>query len=182
MNDNIQNSLANLADDEISTPVMAYSSSGLSWGQLITKKSLLPERILTGATVPDFITLNNAQTIVAEGNSLSKPNKYSELHVPYDDIIGFHLMPPREAQLDYDTSEPNRIMAPVTVQVGTFHFNSSFRISTQTTIQTMLGVTKSDFISVYDVDIHHPGNPNMKAIHVNFAQVRRMSVLFGASS
>jgi hypothetical protein len=182
MQDNPQNRLANLGEEEKSTPVMVYSPNGLAWGHLITKEAILPERILTGVTIPDFITLYNAQTILAQGNTLSKPNKYTELHFPYDEIIGFHLMPPHEAQLDYDPSEPNRIMAPVTVQVGAFHFYANYRISTQTSIQTMLDVTKSDFISIYDVDIHHPGNPNMKSIHVNFALVRRLSTLFGVSS
>jgi hypothetical protein len=182
MQDNPQNLLANLGEDEKSTPVMAYSANGLAWGHLITKGAMLPERILTGVTVPDFITLHDAQTIVATGTTLSKPEKYSELHFPYDEIIGFHLMPPQEAQLDYDPSEPNRIMTPVTVQVGAFHFHANYRISTQTSIQTMLDVTKSDFIPIYDVDISHPGNPNMKAIHVNLALVRRRSTFFGISN
>jgi hypothetical protein len=179
---NPQNPLPNSGDDEKSTPVMAYSHNGLAWGHLITKGTILPERILTGSTVPDFITLYNAQTVVAQGNALSKPDKYTKLHFPYNEIIGFHLMPPKEAQLDYDPSEPNRVMAPVTVQVGPFHFHANYRISTQTTVQTMLDVTKSDFIPIYDVDIFHPGNPNMKPIHVNFALVRRLSTVFGVSS
>lgn len=182
MQDNPQNPIANLGDDEKSTPVMVYSPNGLAWGHLTTKGTILPERILTGSTVPDFITLYNGQTIIAQGNTLSKPDKYTEIHIPYDEIIGFHLMPPQEAQLDYDPSEPNRIMTPVTVHVGAFHFHADYRISTQTTVQTMLDVTKADFIPIYDVEIYHPGNPNMKSIHVNFALVRRQSTLFGISN
>ena len=179
MQDTLQNPPSNLGEEEKSTPVMVYSPNDLAWGHLITKGAILPERILTGVTVPDFITLQNAQTIIAQGNTLSKPTKYNVLHVPYEEIIGFHLMPPYEAQLDYDPSEPNRIMTPVTVHVGAFHFYANYRISMQTTIQTMLDVTKADFVPIYDVNIHHPGNPNMKSIHVNLALVRRSATIFG---
>jgi hypothetical protein len=179
MTETPQNLLQNLAEDEKSTPVMVYTPSGLSWGQLVTKNSILPERLLVGATLPDFITLYNAQFTAAHGNTLSKPIKYDELHIPYGGILGFHLMPPQKAQLDYDPSELNRIMAPITIHVGAFRFFASFRISTQATIKTILDVTKSDFIIVYDAEISHPGNPNMKPIQVNLALVNRTSVIFG---
>ena len=171
-----------IVDDEKSTPVMVYTSNRLSWGDLVTKQSILPERILIGVSIPDFITLCNAQTSICRGSTLSKPNKFTKLHIPYQEIIGYHLMPPHVAQLDYDLTEQNRVMAPVTIQVGNFDFQAKFRISTQTSIKTMLDVTKSDFISVYDVVISHPGNPNMKSIQVNFALVSRMSVTFGESA
>lgn len=174
-----QDSPSNVAADEKSTPVMVYTTSGLTWGQLVTKQSILPERLLIGATLPEFITLCNAQITTSHGNTLSKPVKYDELHIPYGGILGFHLMPPQKAQLDYDPSELNRIMVPVTIHVGAFRFYAYFRISTQASIKTMLDVTKSDFIIVYDAEITHPGNPNMKSIQVNLALVNRTSVAFG---
>jgi hypothetical protein len=181
MTENPQDPLSNLAEDEKSTPVMVYTSSGLAWGHLVTKKNILPERILIGVTIPDFITLYNAQISSSNGNALSKPIKYTELHVPYGEIRGYHLMPPQKAQLDYDPTEQNRIMAHVTIYVGAFLFLANFRISTQTSIKTMLEVTKSDFFSVYDAKISHPGNQNMKPILVNFALVNRTSTIFAES-
>lgn len=179
MTENSQDSFSNLAEDEKSTPVMVYTSNGLSWGHLVTKKTILPERILIGVTPPDFITLNNAQTSFSYGNTLSKPIKYTELHIPYGGIHGFHLMPPYKATLDYDPSELNRVMVPVTIHVGAFHFLANFRISTQASIKTMLEVTKSDFITVYNAEISHPGNQNMKPIQVNFALINRTASIFG---
>jgi hypothetical protein len=58
---------------------------------------------------------------------------------------------------------------------------ANFRISTQASIKTMLEVTKSDFFTVYDAEISHPGNENMKSIHVNFALVNRTAAIFGES-
>jgi hypothetical protein len=182
MTENSQDPLSNLAGDEKSTPVMVYLPNGLSWGNLVTKKSILPERILIGATLPDFITLYNAQTTFSHGNTLSKPIRYTELHIPYGEIRGYHLMPPHKAQLDYDPAELNRVMAPVTIHVGAFRFLANFRISTQASIKTMLEVTKSDFFIVYDAEISHPGNENMKPIQVNLALVNRTAALFGENS
>lgn len=179
MTENAQDPLNNLAGDEKATPVMIYTSNGLSWGNLITKKNILPERILIGVTLPDFITLQNAQVSFSHGISLTKPIKYSELHIPYGEICGYHLMPPQVAQLDYDPSELNRIMTPVNIIVGAFHFLANFRISTQASVKTILDVTKADFFSVYDAQISHPGNQNMKPIQVNFALVSRKSSIFG---
>jgi hypothetical protein len=179
MTETPQVQLSNLAEDEKSTPVMIYTSSGLSWGTLVTKQTILPERILIGVSIPDFITLHNAQVSFSFGNTLTKPIKYTELHIPYGEIRGFHLMPPQKAQLDYDPSELNRVMAPITIYVGAFYFSANFRKSTQASIKTMLEVTKADFFSVYDAEISHPGNQNMKPILVNFALVNRTSSIFG---
>lgn len=179
MTDNPNNPLANLSEEDRATAIMVHTANSLSWGKMITKKAILAERYLIGATVPDFISIYSAQTIALSGAQISKPTKYNELHVPYDAISAFHLMPPAEATLDYDPSEPNRLMIPFTAHTGTFHFNAKIRVGSQTTIQTMLGVTKSDFISIYDVEICHPSNPNMKPMNVNFAMIRRTAVLYG---
>ena len=179
MTENPNNPLANLAEDDRATAVMVHTANSLSWGQLITKKAILAERFLIGATVPDFVSLFSAQTIAIHGSQISKPIKYNELHIPYEEVVAFHLMPPAEAQLDYDPTEPNRIMVPVTAYAGSFHFKASIRIGVQTTIQNLLGITKSDFMSIYDVEIYHPSNPNMKPMNVNFAMIQRVAVMIG---
>lgn len=179
MTENPQSPLASLAENERATVVMVHTANTLSWGHLITKKAILAERFLIGATVPEFISLFNVQTIAIHGSHVAKPIKYDELNVPYEAIVAFHLMPPAEAQLDYDPSEPNRLMIPFTAHTGSFHFNAKIRVGSQTSVQTLLGVAKSDFISIYDVEICHPSNPNMKPMNVNFAMIRRTAVMFG---
>jgi hypothetical protein len=88
-------------------------------------------------------------------------------------------MPPNEAQLDYDPGEPNRIMVPISAHVGAFIFQAEMRISNQTTVKTSLGVAKADFLGVYNVEVRHPSNPNMKPIRTNYALLRRMYILTG---
>jgi hypothetical protein len=177
-----ENALSNMGEDDRVAQVMIHTNTGLSWGQMVHKQAILPERILTGSTVPDYITLYDAQTITAQGNSISKPIKYSEFHIPYDIINAFHLMPPNEAQLDYDPAEPNRIMVPIIAHVGAFIFNANIRISNQTSVGNSLRIAKADFISVYDIEVYHPSNPNMKPIQTNYALLRRMQILVGLNS
>lgn len=174
--------LSNLGEDDRAVQVMIHTKTGLAWGHMVHKQAVLPERILTGATVPDYISLYDAQMFTAQGTTISKPIKYSELHIPYDTITAFHLMPPNEAQLDYDPAEPNRIMVPITAHVGAFIFHAQMRISNQTTASNSLRIAKADFIGFYEVEVLHPSNPNMKPIQTNYALLRRMNVLVGLNA
>ncbi|MDH5508351.1 MAG: hypothetical protein OEZ02_14095, partial [Anaerolineae bacterium] len=109
---------------------------------------------------------------------LSKPTPLSELHIPLEQVIGFHLMPPHEQAPTYDPEAPNRKMEPVTIMVGPFHFNAVIRMATQTTLPKFLEVAKGDFLQVYEAEIIHPQNPDMQPIRVKTADVRRQQVAF----
>lgn len=171
--------LQNLGPDDAITPIMIYTSDHLSWGQFIHKKALLPGRALVGVSVPDFLSIYDANSMVVIGSQIAKPIKYTEIHVPVTSVLAYHLMPPHQDQIDYDESAPNRVMKPFTAHVGSFHFNASMRISDITTIKNTLEVAKSAFFTVYDVEVTHPTNPNMKPIKINMAYVRREMVLVG---
>lgn len=168
-----------LQPDEKTTPVMVYTQDALIWGNVVTKKSLKASRLLIGVSVPDFITIIDAQNMPTVGNQLLKPSKFTSFFLPVSQILGYHLVPPSIEPYDFDESEPNRAMKPVVIQVGAFHFNANLRISTQTTIKDFLGVSKAQFISVYDLEIVHPYNENLKPVKTNMALVRREAVSFG---
>lgn len=163
--------------DEKATPVMVYTSFGLSWGKLVTKENLMASRFLVGAAVPDYVSLFESNHMDSAGGQLFKPKKYAELHIPVQKISAFHLMPPNEEPLDYDPDEPNRIMKAVNIFVGDFVFKAQARISNQTSLKHTLDVTKSDFVSYYDAEIVHGKNSNMKAIRSPMVLVRRTSVV-----
>ena len=169
----------NLAPDEIAAPVMIYTPSTLSWGQLITKKAIRANVILRSTIVPDYLAIYRAHTLGLQGGELTKPIPSEELHIPTENVISFHLMPPHEEEPDYDPAEINRKMEPVTVFVGPFFFHGHVRMSVQTDLGTFLGVTKTVFTSLYDVDIVHMSNTSMKPIHVPMCQIRRTYALFG---
>jgi hypothetical protein len=166
MAENNSSVVRELQPDEKITPVMVYTKESLTWGNLI------------GTAIPDYVTLFDAQNMPVLGEKLIKPQKYNNYYIPVAQIIAYHLMPPVSEPYDFDVNEPNREMKEVLVHAGAFLFNAHIRISTQTTIQGFLDVSKSRFISVYDVEITHPHSPQATPIKVNMAVVRREGVYF----
>lgn len=173
-----QPSLYHPNPDETATPLMFYTYSSLIWGEIIHPKSILPSRILTGISVPDFIALNKAQILVVTPNSISKPQTHPEVYLPTRLILAYHLMPPLEDKLDYDPTEPNRIMTELIVQVGAFCFNAQTRISAQTSVRTNLEVSKAEYFTVYNPEITHLTSPNLKPIKTNMAYLRTQQNIF----
>ena len=114
-----------------------------------------------------------------ESNYISRPLKYTKLFIHAQNVIAYHLMPPLEDQVDYDPSEPNRLMTPITAYIGPFRATLQMRISERTTVRTNLEVSKSDFITFYDAEITHPHNPNMKPIKNNLVYIRQKTAIFG---
>ncbi|MBW8012673.1 MAG: hypothetical protein FVQ83_15765 [Chloroflexi bacterium] len=172
------NRLDDLAADEKITPVMVYTPTSLSWGQMITRENLRPSLIFHTVPIPEYLSIFKVNSLNLQSNELSKPSEFQEMHFPIKQVIGFHLMPPHEEPLDYDQDEPNRRMEDVTILVGTFFFRGKARLSTQASLKRFLDVSKSDFFSIYSVKISHMSNPKMKPILTPSAVIRREEVLF----
>jgi hypothetical protein len=62
--------------------------------------------------------------------------------------------------------------------VGSFRFDGCLRMSTQTSLDRFLDVSKEIFTTLYDLEITQPLIPAMKPIHVPYALVRSDFVLF----
>ena len=163
---------------ETLTAMMFYTKESLVWGEILHHESVLPSRILVGVTVPEFISVFNAKMIFLEPNFISNPVSHSEIHIPAKKIIGYHLMPPHEDQIDYDPSEPNRKMQPMTVFLGPFTVKGSIRISGLTTVKSNLEVTKSEFMALYDLQINHTHQREMKPIHAKMGYFRVRENIF----
>ena len=163
---------------EIMTAMMFYTKDSLIWGDILHHEEILPSRILVGVTVPEFISVYNAKIMFMEPNFISKPVSYSELHIPSIKIIGYHLMPPQEDQIDYDKTEPNRRMVPLAVYMGAFTIQGFARISEITTVKSNLEVTKSEFLTLYDLEITHSHKADMKSIRSNMGYFRVRENLF----
>lgn len=169
-----------LSTEETTTSLMFYTNQGLIWGDLVHHEQVHPGRLLTGVSTPDVITLYNAQVMFTETNYIARPVKHQELLLHENNVLAYHLTPPKEDNLDYDPTEPNRIMTPITVHVGPFLVQAQMRISERTTVKTNLEVSKAEFISVYDAEVTHPHNPNMAPIKNNLMYVRLKNCLFAA--
>jgi len=101
------------------------------------------------------------------------------MYLPTGQIIGFHLTPPARDPLDYDETEKNRRMQPVTVLIGTFVFNGAIRISAQVDLGTSITSAHTIWMSIYNVRISNPQLEQMGEIQVPMLLVRPEQVGFG---
>lgn len=171
-------STVDLKYGETTTGMMFYTSDGLIWGDIIHHEEVFPSRILVGVTVHEFISIYNAQVLFTTPSFISRPVRHAEMHVPSKKILGYHLLPPQVDQLDYDQTEPNRKMAPVTVYMGAFRIQASLRISEVTTVKSNIEVMKSEFLSLYNLEIRHNLKTEMQAIKSNMGYFRIRENLF----
>ena len=163
--------------EKVETPMMVYTSQGIIWGKLSHSSGIQPSRILLGVTIPEYLALTEAQAMFLEPNYISKPIKHQQILIPTPTILGYHLMPPQKDVLDYDLTEPNRKMAPLTIYMRAMKINGHIRISEVTDTKTTLEVMKADFLTVYDLEISHLNNTQMSPIRTSQAYFRIHSLL-----
>ena len=150
-----------LAPDEKKTLVFIYTQDSLVRGEVVTKETIMVSRWLRTDSAPNFMQILNAQLIMIGGGAVKTFN-YPELLFPTGNCIGFHISPPASDPLDYEEDEPNRIMAPVHLIVGSFIMEGELRVSSQTEISTSLDVSRSAWMSFYNANISNPYLPTMK--------------------
>jgi hypothetical protein len=159
------------ASDEKVSGVMIYTQDTLIYGEAVTKASTRVSVWLRTEGAPEFIHLINPQVIYLSGSAARKV-VFSEIYVPAAQIIGFHLTPPAHDPLDYDESEMNRKMQPVSALVGSFVFNGAIRISTQVDLGTSITSGRAVWMSIYDVNISNPLLPQIGEVKVPMLVIR----------
>jgi hypothetical protein len=168
----------NVAEDEKVTQVMAYTTTGMYWGDVITKKAIRVGGWMRSDFSPLILELLNAKTLVF---SASGPItlSYPDIFIPYDAITAFHAMPGVKEDLYYDPNESKRVMLPVSGFIGLFRFDGKMRISTMTKVLTTFEVAKEDFLPIYEAEISHPSLPPGGVIKVDYATVKRTLTSWG---
>lgn len=166
-----------LAADEKIAMVMLYTPNMLVRGEVVTKENLRVSIWLRTQGVPNYIHLIKPQVILF-GGTPPKSLSYSEIFIPTAEVIGFHLAPPEQDPMDYDTTETNRMMQPMEVMIGSFLAKARIRISMQTDVATSLDVSRVSWLSVYDADISNPYLPQFN-VHVPMMLVNPSHVSFG---
>ena len=147
-----------LAPDEKTVPVMAYTHNMLARGEVIVKENVRVSIWLRTQGVPNYIHLIKPQVVLFGGTS-PRPLSYSEIFIPTNQVLSFHLLPPAQDPLDYEEGEANRMMQPVDLLVGTFIFKAKIRMSTQTDVATNLDVVRAAWMSIYEATITNPMLP-----------------------
>jgi hypothetical protein len=169
-----------LAEGEKSSLIMLYSPAILIRGEVVTGEAMRVSTWLRTPAAPEYMHIQNAQVVLLGISGPLQSFFFQDYFVPSNQVTAYHLVPPASDPVDYDQSEPNRKLEPVTVMVGGFRFNGSLRMASQTDLGKYLDMNREAFISVYDVDISNPGIPGMALIHVAMALVRNRSVTVAA--
>ena len=170
-----------LRPDEKTTPVMLYTQYSVVRGEAVTKQNVLRINIwLRTDAAPRYMHILKPQVLVFGGNP-AKALSYSEIYFPTSEAIAYHILPPTDEPVDYDSDEANRTMQDVDLLVGTFVMKGKIRISTQTELATSLEVARVSWMSVYDVSISNPYLPQMPALQVPMILVNPNHVSFGVA-
>jgi hypothetical protein len=170
-----------LNKDEKAVGVMAYTPTNLCWGEVIVKNHIRVGTWLRTAAAPDIVRIYNAKLLITSAPSdPPKPILFNEIHIPIQQIIAFHLLPPAQEPIDYDPTEPNRRMDPVSVTAGSFRFDGFMRMSIKSNLAKYIEVTRETYTGIYDVDIRSQVVPALGVLHTPFTLVRQNAVIFGA--
>ncbi len=151
-----------LASDEKIALVMVYTPNMLVRGEVIVKESLRVSIWLRTQGIRNYVHILEPQIILFGGAS-PKTLQYSEIFVPIEKVLAFHLAPPAHEPLDYDEDETNRMMQAVDLVVGTFLMKAKLRISTQTDVATNLDISSTAWMSIYDAAVSNPYLPQFSA-------------------
>jgi hypothetical protein len=160
-----------LERDEKLTPVFVYTSNMLARGEAITKETMRVSTWLRTAAMPEYVHLMNAQVLIF-GSGAPASASFNEMLIPTAQISAFHMQPPAKDPVDYDESEQNRKMEPVTALLGAFRMFGHMRMATHVDLGKNMEVNRSTFVSFYDVEISNPALTNMGVIRVPFALIR----------
>ena len=167
-----------VAEDEKTVQVMIYTLTSLFWGEVVVKSIIRVSTWLRTNTVPDWIPLYNAGSIVTTSGTAPRTNNFTELFVPVPQIIAFHMLPPAADPLDFDPTEPNRRWEPVNALVGTFQVKGSLRITASSSLKRYVEVTRENYTSVYDAEITNLVLPAFGPIKVPYILIRQGAAIF----
>jgi len=168
-----------LTADEKIAMVMVYTNNMLARGEVIAKENARVSIWLRTQGVPNYIHLYKSQVISFAGGA-PKTFSFNEIFIPTVQVMAFHLVPPAQDPLDFDTSEANRMMQALDIMVGSFVLKGKIRISTQTDVATSLDVMRASWMSVYEAEIGNPYLPQFN-MHVPMLLVNPSLVSFGMS-
>jgi len=150
-------------DDKV-TPLIVYTVNGMSRGELVSKELVRVSTWLRSVAGITYITLYRAQSMTIAGGPTPQVASYSELHIPINQVVAYHILPPAQEPLDYDPSEPHRKLVPLILSFGPFHALGKLRIGENTNLATHLRTSRETYMSIYDIEVGTPSIPNMAAI------------------
>jgi hypothetical protein len=169
-----------LAADEKVSQVMIYTAYSLCWGELVTKEIVRVSTWLRTNAAPDNVLLWNARVLSSQGGTATKPNVYTELHIPTNKILAIHLLPPAQDPLDYDPRDGIRKLEPITTMIGPYRFDGNLAIAEKSNLTKFIEITKENYTSMYEAEISYPMLASMGKLKVPFVLFRFTEALLAA--
>ena len=166
-----------LSAEEKSTPVLIYTSNTLVHGEVVSKQNIRVSVWLRTEGAPEYMQLLRPN-VINLGGGIAKSVAFSELYLPTSEILGFHMAPPASDPFDYDESEMNRKMEPVSILLGCFTFRGTIRVSTQVDLGTSIVSSRTVWLSIYNVKITSPNLPQMGELQAPMVIIRPKQVVF----
>jgi hypothetical protein len=171
-----------LKSDEKTTPLMAYTQNMLVRGDVITRQIVRVSVWLRTEGAPEYIHFLKPQVILMTTSPV-RVTTYNEMYLPTNQVICYHLTPPGKDPMDYDETEKNRVMQPVSVLVGSFSVNGGLRVSSQVDFTTSIAsYARLPWLSVYDSKISNPSLAQMGEIPVPLLLLRPAQVSFNLNA
>jgi hypothetical protein len=161
---------------------MVYGLHGMARGELINKQLVRVSTWLRSVTGITYISLYRAQAVTVTGGGGPQVASYSELHIPINQVVAYHLLPPTQEPLDYDPTEPHRKMLPLILSFGPFRAVGKLRLGETTSLTTHLKTSREAYMSIYDVEVSNPSIPNMGVIKSPLMLVQPSLVFFAVKA
>lgn len=149
-----------LGPEDKATPLMLYTSYGMVRAEVVTKQSVRVSIWLRSDNAPRYLHLIKVHVVLVDGSAI-KTYSYSDVFLPAETVLAYHLLPPASEPMDYDDTEANRRMQPATALLNGFQFRGNLRISTQSDLGTTIEMAHSSWLSFYDVEISNTYLPQL---------------------
>ena len=167
-----------LEPDQKVGSIMIYTATGICWGDVIVRDYVRISTWLRTNASPDIVCLHNARLLITTAPVDPKPMQFPQMFIATAEILAYHLTPPAKDPIDYDPSEPNRRMDPVSAILGVFRVDGLMRLSTRTDLARYLDMTHETFSALYEADISSPVMPTFKTMRVPFVLIRQAASIF----
>lgn len=163
---------------EKSVPVMLYTLTSMILGEVRIMNQIRASTWLKTSSAPDILQINDAKIILTTGSSPSKPIMCPEIHLPTIEVLAMHVLPPTSEPLDYDPTEPNRHLLPVSILFNAFKVDGSVWVSTRVDLAKFIELNREAFTSVYNIQISSPLFTSLPTIRIPMMICRQARVIF----
>lgn len=158
-----------LEASEKASQVMVGTAHTLIWGDLVTKQQISTSGFLN-TLAEDFVPLRDAKVLFLAPAQQMAPVDRAVVYVKLEEILlffemaGTDVLPPETEVRRYE---------PVEAIVGSFQIDASILKSPLANLQTMLIVSKDNYMPLYRATLRHVAKPWLGAIPADIMMLRR---------